>query len=154
MSGFPGHNFTDRLKEQKSAKLDMLKRAKAKQLDEKALAKKLEERAKINEARAKREAVKEAERAKQAEEQAAIEAEEARKAELAAAAAEKAKADLAVAQKARRDARYCRIENAVDVIVCDIGESDPCIVPVGIDAVRHCWGRYCYPKRQDKIASG
>ena len=75
-------------------------------LDEKALAKKLEERAKINAARAEREAKKEVERAKKAAEKAALEAEELRKAELAAAAAEKAKADLVAAQKARRDARY------------------------------------------------
>jgi len=59
---FTGHNFNDRLKEQKEAKLAMLKRAKEKQLDPEQKAKLMEERAKRNELRAKREAEKQAAR--------------------------------------------------------------------------------------------
>ena len=55
---FTGHNFDDRLKSQKEAKLAMLKRAKAKELDPEQKAKLMEERAKRNEERAKREAEK------------------------------------------------------------------------------------------------
>ena len=33
MPGFEGHNFADRLQKQKEAKLELLKRAKEKQLD-------------------------------------------------------------------------------------------------------------------------
>ena len=45
---FTGSTFNDRLKEQKEAKLAMLKRAKEKQLDPEQKAKLLEERAKRN----------------------------------------------------------------------------------------------------------
>ena len=63
MSGFAGHNFNDRLKSQKEAKLAMLERAKKKQLDPEAKAKKMAERAERNKLREEREAEKARQRA-------------------------------------------------------------------------------------------
>lgn len=103
---FTGHNYNDRLKEQKEARLAMLERAKAKKLDPEAHAKKMEERARINEARTKREAEKEIQRIEDDKRIVAEKTEAERKTRLAAAAQKKAEAELVTAQKARRDARY------------------------------------------------
>jgi hypothetical protein len=110
-SMIPGQNFNDRLKEQKEAKLAMLKRAKEKQLDPAEKAKIMEERAKRNEAREARETERRAERKRKEAEEAALKAEEERKKLLAIEAGKKAKEDLVKAQKARRDAKYAARKN-------------------------------------------
>ena len=102
----PGQNFNDRLKEQKQAKLAMLKRAKEKQLDPEQKEKLLKERAIRNEQRAKRETEKEAARKSKIEKLAIEKAEKDRKNKLAQEAAQKAKVEMERAAKARRDAKY------------------------------------------------
>jgi hypothetical protein len=108
MSGLPGHNFNDRLKSQKEAKLAMLKRAQEKQLDPELKAKKMAERAERNKRREEREAEKARLRAEEAKRLELEREEEERKARLAAEARVKAEDELRKAQKARRDARRVR----------------------------------------------
>ena len=107
----PGQNFNDRLKAQKEAKLDMLKRAKAKQLDPAEKARLMEERAERNAAREAREEKRKEERKSEEAAAAAAKAEEARKMLLAVDAQKKAKVELVKAQKARRDAKYAARKN-------------------------------------------
>lgn len=96
---FRGSNFNDRIEEQKKAKLELLKRAKAREIDPETKAKLAAERIERNKVRDERK----------------IKAEEERKAKAISDATEKAdkeKADkehadkLQAAQKARRDAKY------------------------------------------------
>jgi len=108
---FTGSTFNDRLKEQKEAKLAMLKRAKDKQLDPEQKAKLLEERAKRNEERAKREVEKEIARKAKLAKAAEEKAEKERKHKLAQEAAQKAKIEMERAAKARRDAKYAARKN-------------------------------------------
>ncbi len=97
--GFKNSNFNDRIAEQKKAKLELLKRAKAKQIDPELKAKRTAERIERNKVRE--------ERKKLAEEQRKIDTENAAAEKLAkeSAAIDKA-AKLKAAQKARRDAKY------------------------------------------------
>lgn len=96
---FPGNNFGDRIAEQKKAKLEMLKRAKAKQLSPEAKAKLASERIETAKRREIRQAENEKKRKFKALQDAALKAEK----EIAKKRdAEK----LVVDQKAKRDARY------------------------------------------------
>ena len=96
---FNGSNFNDRLSAQKEAKLEMLKRAKAKQLDPEAKAKLTAERIERAERRVIREAEAEKKRKFKALQDAALKAEKQMK--------QKRNADMTVAEaKAKRDAKY------------------------------------------------
>lgn len=104
---FPGQqNFTDRLKEQREAKLAMLERAKEKRLDPDEKDRLMKERAERNQRREEREAKKEAERKADEKRIADEKAERERKVKIAAKAKVKAQEELVRAQKARRDAKY------------------------------------------------
>ncbi|MBL4871272.1 MAG: hypothetical protein JKX72_10000 [Robiginitomaculum sp.] len=96
---FKGSNFGDRIAEQKKAKLELLKRAKAKQIDPVLKAKQAAERIERNKVRDARKKQAEAERIAKAEKEI-----------LEKIAKEKsdklAKEKLVAAQKARRDAKY------------------------------------------------
>ncbi len=96
---FRGSNFSDRIEEQKKAKLELLKRAKAKQIDPEVKAKLAAERIERNKRRDERKKQLEAERIAKAEQEAQEKEEKEKASKLAA---EK----LAAAQKARRDAKY------------------------------------------------
>lgn len=96
---FTGSNFGDRIAEQKKAKLELLKRAKAKQIDPEVKAKMAAERIERNKIRDERKKQQEAERKAKAEQDALEKAEKEKADKLAA---EK----LVAAQKARRDAKY------------------------------------------------
>lgn len=97
--GFKGSNFNDRLAEQKKAKLELLKRAKEKELDPEAKAKLTAERIKRAEARVIREEENEKKRKFKALQDAALKAEKQMK-------RERETVRLQAEQKARRDARY------------------------------------------------
>ena len=91
---FPGQQtFNERLKEQKEAKLAMLKRAKEKQLDPAEKERLLKERAERNKKREEREAKKEAERKEEEKRLAEEKAEKERKAKIAQEAQIKARED-------------------------------------------------------------
>lgn len=97
--GFKGSNFNDRMSDQKKAKLDLLKRAKAKQMDPEVIAQRAEERIERNKLRDERKKIADAKRIADAETAAAE--------KLASEKAEKEKKEkLVAAQKARRDAKY------------------------------------------------
>lgn len=96
---FRGSNFNDRIAEQKKAKLELLKRAKAKQIDPEVKAKLAEERIARNKTREERKLKAEEERVAKALQDATD------KAAKEKATKEKAEKDKA-AQKARRDAKY------------------------------------------------
>ncbi|PHR92982.1 MAG: hypothetical protein COA69_06605 [Robiginitomaculum sp.] len=96
---FRGSNFNDRIAEQKKAKLELLKRAKAKQIDPEVKAKLAEERISRNKIREERKLKAEEDRVAKALQDATD------KAAKEKATTEKAAKDKA-AQKARRDAKY------------------------------------------------
>lgn len=102
----PGQTFSDRLQAQKEAKLDMLKRAKEKQLDPAEKERLMEERAARNAAREERERKRVEERLAKIEQEKAEKAERERKKKLADEAHIKAKEELVRTQKAQRDAKY------------------------------------------------
>lgn len=96
---FRGNNFNDRIADQKKAKLELLKRAKEKQIDPEVKAKLAAERIERNRIRDEKRVKAEADRI----ERERVEVEEASaKAEASKLNAEK----LKNAQKARRDAKY------------------------------------------------
>ncbi len=96
---FNGSNFGDRMADQKKAKLEMLKRAKAKEMSPEAKAKLAAERIEVAERRAVRQAENEKKRKFEALQEAA---EKAQKEADTKRLAEKRVSD----QKARRDAKY------------------------------------------------
>lgn len=96
---FRGSNFNDRIAEQKKAKLELLKRAKEKQIDPETKAKLAAERIERNKVREERKLKAETERKAKAIQDATDKADKEK--------ADKEKADkLQLAQKARRDAKY------------------------------------------------